>query len=159
MNDTTVTVIGNVATHPRVAESGAGPTRVSFRLAATPRRLDRATGQWADGTTSWYTVTCWRVLAENVAASFHKGDPVVVTGRQRIREWTSEEGRAGIEVEIEATHAGHDLNRGRSSFVKVTRTREPVPPVEGALEASPGPDVPVRDGVATGAGEAGGFAA
>jgi len=134
MNDTTVTVIGNVATPPRMVEAPGSPARVTFRLASTPRRLDRESGRWIDVGTSWYTVTCWRILAENVAFSFHKGDPVVVTGRQRVREWTNDEGRRGYDIEIDASHASHDLNRGRTNFVKVTRTREQVPAV-GAAEA------------------------
>jgi single-strand DNA-binding protein len=53
-----------------------------------------------------------------VAASLSKGDPVVVHGRVRMRQWTSEDGRSGTAVELEASTAGHDLSRGVSRFTK-----------------------------------------
>ena len=60
----------------------------SFRLAHTPRV--RRNGEWADAATTWITVTCFRALAENVTASIHKGQPVLVAGRLRTNVWTKE---------------------------------------------------------------------
>ncbi len=122
MPDTVVTVTGHVCTDVvyRVTPSGAG--LCSFRLASTPRRFDRASESWVDGPTSFYTVTCWRGLGENVAASVSKGQPVLVTGKLRVREWTTPEGRSGVSVELDATGVGHDLSRGTSRFSKVSRS-------------------------------------
>ena len=54
MNETLVTVVGNVATDPtmRVTSGGAKVTR--FRLASTERRFDKGAGGWRDG----YTIYC-----------------------------------------------------------------------------------------------------
>ena len=95
----------------------------SFRLACTPRV--RKAGEWVDGTTTWLTVTCFRGLAENVAASLRRGDPVLVGGRLRTNVWTKD----GIEHErlvLEATSVGHDLTWGTSAFRRVSRTTVPV---------------------------------
>ena len=122
MNETVVTLIGNVATDVRSTTSQAGVPISSFRIASTTRRFERGKG-WTDLDTIYVTVVCWRALAENVAASLSKGDPVVVSGRLRMRQWTADDGRAGTSVELEASAAGHDLNRGVSEFSRV-RPRE-----------------------------------
>ncbi|WP_420481606.1 single-stranded DNA-binding protein [Actinopolymorpha pittospori] len=70
-----ISISGNVATDLRFARSDRGTSLVSFRLASTPRRYDRSQGGWVDGRTTYVTVVCWRSLAENVAASVHKGGP------------------------------------------------------------------------------------
>lgn len=90
----------------------------SFRLASTPRI--RRGGEWVDGQTTWLTVTCFRTLAEHVAASVTKGDPVVVVGKLR----TSVFDRDGSVVErlaLEASTVGHDLLRGTAQFQRMER--------------------------------------
>lgn len=140
MLDTVVTVTGHVCTDAvyRVTSSGAG--LCSFRLASTPRRFDRASESWVDGPTSFYTVKCWRGLGENVAASVSKGQPVVVTGRQRVREWTTPEGRSGVSVELEAIAVGHDLSRGTSAFKKVVRAAVDPEPADAGTPGDERPD-------------------
>jgi single-strand DNA-binding protein len=123
VNETVVTLVGNVATDVRTTTSQAGVPISSFRIASTTRRFERGRGGWSDLDTLYVTVLCWRALAENVAASMAKGDPVVVHGRLRMRQWTSDDGRSGTAVELEASTAGHDLSRGISAFTRV-RPRE-----------------------------------
>lgn len=115
MNETMVTMIGNVATVVTYAQTAAGVPVANFRMAATERRYDREKGEWVDGETSWVTVTAWRWLAANVVSSLNKGDPVVVSGRLRVREWGEEEKRRCV-VEIDARVVGHDLGRGTTAF-------------------------------------------
>jgi single-strand DNA-binding protein len=95
----------------------------SFRLACTPRI--RKAGEWVDGPTTWLTVTAFRSLAENLAGSLRRGDPVLVSGRLRTNVWN----RDGVEHErlvLEATSAGHDLTWGTSAFRRAARTAVPV---------------------------------
>ncbi|BFV56904.1 hypothetical protein KCMC57_up20080 [Kitasatospora sp. CMC57] len=115
MNDTMVTMIGNVGTVVSYTQTAAGVPVANFRMAATERRYDREKGVWVDGETSWVTVTAWRWLAANVVSSLSKGDPVVVSGRLRVREWGEEERRRCV-VEIDARVVGHDLGRGTTAF-------------------------------------------
>ena len=111
----TITLTGIIATDPRALVTQTGLSITSFRLASTQRRYDRVKGEWVDGETNWYTVTCFRQLADNVLASLRKGQRVVVTGRVRIRAWESGE-RSGMTVEVDADAVGHDLVWGRSTF-------------------------------------------
>lgn len=117
MNETTMTLIGNVATDVRSTRSREGVPIASFRIASTTRRFERGKG-WTDVDTIFVTVVCWRQLAEHVASSFSKGEPVIVTGRFRMRQWSADDGRSGTAVELEAQAAGHDLSRGIAAFTR-----------------------------------------
>jgi single-strand DNA-binding protein len=118
--DTYVTVVGNAASDVRVQMTQSGVPLARFRIAVSPRRFDRGSEQWVSGDASFYTVQCWRGLAENVTSSIDKGDPLVVTGRLRVREW-EREGRWWTATEIDAASVGHDLARGVAEFRRVGR--------------------------------------
>jgi single-strand DNA-binding protein len=115
MNETMITMSGVVVTDLRKGEA-RGASVVSFRLLSTVRRWERGKG-WFDADHNFVTVTCWRGLADNVSSSVKKGDPVLVAGRMRVRQWDTAD-REGSTVEIEANSIGHDLSRGTSSFRK-----------------------------------------
>ena len=121
MNETVITVVGNVAQEPRMRVTAGGTRVVSFRLASTERRYDKALGAWRDGETIFYTVTCWRNAAENVMESVEKGQPVVVHGRLRDASY-EKEGQQRTVFEIEAAAMGHDLTRGIGTFVKASQS-------------------------------------
>jgi single-strand DNA-binding protein len=117
VNETLVTVAGNVAAEPRIRVTAAGVRVASFRLASTERRYNKELQAWRDGDTVYYTVTCWRARAENAFESVEKGQPVVVHGRLRVSSY-EKEGQTRTAVEIEARSLGHDITWGRSTFVK-----------------------------------------
>src|SRR4029079_18251554 len=100
MNESWVTLQGWVGGEVNTRE--AGGTRVStFRVGCTPRYLRN--GMWVDGQTSWYTVHAWRTLGNNVAASVHKGDAVVVHGRVRVDVWEREGQPPSVTHVVEAS--------------------------------------------------------
>jgi len=131
MNDTTVTLQGWLGSDVTLRHAGEVPV-ANFRLACTPRRFNRRTGGWEDAPTQWYTVNAWRALADNCAASLHRGDPVVVHGRLLASVWTNSDGVEMTSLEVDATHLGHDLSRGTSAF---TRTPKSTPAAEQQPEA------------------------
>ncbi|MQS34827.1 single-stranded DNA-binding protein [Streptomyces katsurahamanus] len=135
MNDTMVTVVGNVATQVEYRETVTGGM-ARFRIAVTPRRWDRQRESWVDGPTGFYTVFAWRALAANLAGSVSVGDPLVVRGRLRVREEERDAQRETADgggqrrtfVDIEAVTAGHDLARGTSAFRRMVRAAPPPVP-------------------------------
>lgn len=117
MTSTIITVVGTIASDPRLITTSSGVTLCSFRLASGERRYDRAQQKWIDGETNWFGVTAFRTLAEHAHASFRKGERVFVHGRVRVRQWEKDE-RSGTAVEIDADALGHDLRWGVSRFEK-----------------------------------------
>lgn len=119
LNEAQISLTGYVATQPQIRTTPSGALNVSMRVAWTPRRQDRVTGEWADGNTSYVTVICWRKLASNAGVCLRKGDPVLVKGRLSIREFDDKAGVRRTAVEVEASSVGHDLSRGVAQFQRV----------------------------------------
>lgn len=137
MSDT-ILIRGFTASDPALSTLPNGVPVVNFRLASTPRWQD-ATGTWKEGTTNWYTVKAYRRLAQNIATSIEKGQPLVVSGRQRISRWNREDGTQGTTVEVDALGIGHDLNYGTSTFARTVEKRTVN---EGALQGVPQQGMP-----------------
>ncbi|MEP9384003.1 single-stranded DNA-binding protein [Nocardioides sp. KR10-350] len=133
MNQSMITVQGYVGGEPVLRNAG-GHKVANFRVAVTPRRLNRNTGEWADSPTQWYTVNAWRKLGENAARSLRKGDAVVVHGRLMARSYTNKDGIEVNTFEIEASVVGHDLNRGSSMLMKNEGRRSEEDPEAAAIE-------------------------
>jgi single-strand DNA-binding protein len=122
IHEAQVNLAGYVATDPKFKKVAGDISSARLRVAYTARRRDKETGEWSDGPTSFVNIQCWRTLADNVRASVHKGEPVLVMGRLQIRRFEDQEGAARTVVEIEAMSIGHDLTRGVAQF---SRTRWP----------------------------------
>ncbi|MEU8894771.1 single-stranded DNA-binding protein [Nocardia sp. NPDC048505] len=110
MYETTGTIIGNVVTAPVRRALPSGEPMVTFRLGSTSRRRDAA-GEWVDSGTLFITVTCWRRLAHDVAASLRCGDPVIAHGQWRTVEYRAKDGTDRRELELRAYAVGPDLSR------------------------------------------------
>lgn len=121
-----VTVVGNVATDVELRFTSAGEPVASFRVASNARRWDRANERWADGDTQYFSISCWRAMAHNVAQSVVKGMPIVVNGKLKTRELekpcegTDHSHRVRF-VDVEAVSLGPDLARGVTTFTRVKR--------------------------------------
>ena len=131
LNDSQITLAGFVASEPAFKRLAGGSSTTTLRVAWTPRHISRETGEWVDGQTSFVSVQCWRTLATNVAVCLRKGEPVLVTGRLRVRPYHDKDGAARIAVEIDANSVGHDLNRGVAHFSRTRRA-----PGETAAESA-----------------------
>jgi single-strand DNA-binding protein len=106
--NTQIAIEGFVGSEPRVATTNQGTSVVSFRTAVNHRRMDSSTGQWVSNGTSWYTVTTYGILADQVASTIGKGSAVVVVGDMKVRDWSAN-GKAGTAVEITASGVGLNL--------------------------------------------------
>ena len=136
MNETPMTIVGNVVEDPRRRTTKNGHAVTNFRVASTSRRFDREQERFVDNGTLFVTVTCWRGLAENVDRSIRKGQPVVVTGRFYMREYRVEE-QVRTAYELEATAVGHDLSRGQTSFTRVYASNVPAVTIERGQDGLP----------------------
>src|SRR6266542_4414488 len=64
--DTTITVIGNLTDDPELRFTPSGAAVAKFRVASTPRFLDRASGEWKDGEPLFLSCTVWRYATAKV---------------------------------------------------------------------------------------------
>ena len=108
----TVTVVGNVTRDPELRFTPNGAPVCNFGVAWNRK------GQNDEEIVSFFDVTCWSGLAENVAESISKGDRVVVYGRLDQRSWESQEGERRSKVEIVADDVSPSL---RWATVEITR--------------------------------------
>lgn len=116
-----VTLVGFVAQDPIQRPTKNGVLVTDLRVGATPRVQDRVTNEWRDGITSYYDVSCWRRLGENVRASLRKGDPVMIKGKFRARTYTDKNGMTRTVIDIVADTVGHDMNRGVANYIRQHR--------------------------------------
>ena len=139
MNDTELTVVGNVVDSPRrVRLENSAVT--NFRMASTARRYDSARQEFVDAGTLWVDVEAWGELGGNVARSVSKGDPVIVRGTLTTRSWESENGRRSA-PQIKANAVGPNLARGWADFHRPARTAPATAPDGGVVaDGEPSPD-------------------
>ena len=101
--DNTVTVVGNVTRDPELRFTQGGMAVVNFGVAWNKRRND------GEDEVSFFDVTCFRQLAENVADSVTKGARVVIYGTLSQRSWENQQGERRSKVEILADDVAPSL--------------------------------------------------
>ncbi|GAA2351228.1 single-stranded DNA-binding protein [Catellatospora methionotrophica] len=120
--ETTITVIGNLVDDPELRFTPSGAAVAKFRLASTPRTLDRASGEWKDGEPLFLSCNMWRQMAENVAESLQKGSRVIVSGRLRQRSYETKEGEKRTVYELEVDEIGPSLRYATAKVQKMSRS-------------------------------------
>ena len=132
-----VTLVGYVAQEPSIRTTKTGKTVTDLRVGITPRYRDQATGEWHDGQSSYFTVSCWDRLANHVRASMHKGEPVLVRGKFKTSTYEDKDGRPRTETRITADTVGHDLSRGVANYIR-HRPNQAAADVGATGEQAPG---------------------
>ena len=117
--DTTITIIGNLVNDPELRYTPTGQAVATFRVASTPRFMDRQTNEWKDGDSLFLSCNVWRQAAENVAESLQRGMRVIVSGRLRQRSYETKEGEKRTVYEVEVDEVGPSL---RNASAKVNRS-------------------------------------
>ena len=111
--DNTVTVVGNATRDPELRFTQGGMAVANFGVAWNKKRNDGG-----DDEVSFFDVTCFRELAENVADSISKGARVVIYGTLTQRSWETKEGDRRSKVEILASDVAPSL---RWASAEITR--------------------------------------
>jgi len=120
--ETTITVIGNLTDDPELRFTPSGAAVAKFRVASTPRTLDRNSGEWKDGEPLFLQCNVWRQVAENVAESLHRGARVIVSGRLRQRSYETREGEKRTVMELEVDEIGPSLRYATAKVQKMSRS-------------------------------------
>lgn len=109
MNETTLTIVGNLTEAPELRFLPSGAARAGFTVASTSRRFDRHSGGWMDGEALFLRCVAWGPTAEHATESLSKGDRVVVEGRLRQRSFDTAEGGRRTVIELEVDELGVSL--------------------------------------------------
>jgi single-strand DNA-binding protein len=104
----------------RFTPSGAAVAK--FRVASTPRFMDKQSGEWKDGEPLFLSCTVWRQAAENVAESLQRGSRVIVSGRLRQRSYETREGEKRTVIELEVDEIGPSLRYATAKVQKMSRS-------------------------------------
>ncbi|MFI7608710.1 single-stranded DNA-binding protein [Micromonospora sp. NPDC049366] len=120
--DTTITVIGNLTDDPELRFTPNGAAVAKFRIASTPRFMDRASGEWKDGEPLFLNCTLWRQAAEHVAESLQRGSRVIAVGRLRQRSYETREGEKRTVIELEVDEIGPSLRHAVAKVQKMARS-------------------------------------
>ena len=120
--DTQITIAGNLVDDPELRFTPAGQPVARFRVASTPRFLDKNTNEWKDGDSLFLTCNVWRQAAENVAESLTRGMRVIVSGRLRQRSYETKEGEKRTVYEVEVDDVGPSLRNASAKVNKLARS-------------------------------------
>src|ERR1700755_2835271 len=120
--ETTITVVGNLTDDPELRFTPSGAAVAKFRIASTPRTMDRESGQWKDGEPLFLACNIWRDAAEHVAESLQRGARVIVQGRLRQRSYETREGEKRTVYELEVDEIGPSLRYATAKVQKMSRS-------------------------------------
>ena len=120
--DVIITVVGNLTDDPELRFTPAGQAVANFRVASTPRFLDKQTNEWKDGEPLFLSCNIWRQAAEHVAESLQRGARVIVTGRLRQRSYETREGEKRTVMELEVDEIGPSLRYATAKVLRMQRS-------------------------------------
>jgi len=121
-SENSVTLVGNLTRDPELRYTTGGRGVASFGLAVNRRYQQN--GEWQEQT-SFFNITAWGDLGENLAASVTKGSRVIVTGRLQQREYQTKEGENRTIVEVIADEAGPSLRWAQAQVERISRDAAP----------------------------------
>jgi single-strand DNA-binding protein len=119
--DTQITIVGNLVDDPELRFTPNGQAVAKFRIASTPRFLDRQSNEWKDGESLFLTCNVWRQAAENCAESLQRGMRVIVQGRLKQRSYETKEGEKRTVFEVEVDEVGPSLRSATAKVNKASR--------------------------------------
>ena len=108
-NETPVTLIGYMVADPELRTFPSGSKLASFRVASTPYKVDRTTGQRQEEETLFMNCTAWGHLADHVINSLAKGMRVIVQGSLIARSYQTQQGEKRTTMELRVNDVGPSL--------------------------------------------------
>lgn len=92
-------LVGHVGRDPELRYLPSGIAVCDFSMAVTDHWTDKTTNEKQERTT-WFTISCWRGLAETMNQLIRKGQAVMVIGTVEGRAYTAQDGtpRASLDV-------------------------------------------------------------
>lgn len=129
-----ISVVGNLTREPELRFLTSGRPVANLGIASSRRYMQN--NEWQEQT-SFFNVTVWGDMAQNVAASFKKGDRVMLSGRLESRQYETDQGEKRTAFEIVADEIGPSLRWATVQIERVARTSEQGKPSTVAVNHDP----------------------
>lgn len=92
-----IAIHGRLTANPELKQTQSGVSVCNFTVA-----VDRSYKNGEEKQTDFFTVVCWRGLADMVSKYFAKGKEILVSGEMQSRKWQDKDGNSRISWEIMA---------------------------------------------------------
>ena len=119
--DNNVSITGNATREPELRFTPSGQAVANFGVAVNRRWQNRQTQEWEEAV-SFFDITAWAQLAENIAETVGKGTRVTVTGRLDQRSWETQDGDKRSKVEIVADDVAISLRWATAEVMRNERS-------------------------------------
>jgi single-strand DNA-binding protein len=100
---------GNLTKDPELRFTPSGIAVATLRVAVAERVQDPKTKEWTESPAEFFTVECWRALAEHVTEHLKKSHRIVAEGMWRQVNWTDKDGEPQEKLVFAARELGPSL--------------------------------------------------
>ena len=118
-----ITIHGRLTADPEIKQTQSGVSVCNITVA-----VDRSYKNGEEKQTDFFTVICWRNLAEMVGKYFKKGKEIIVSGEMQSRKWKDKDGNNRISWELMANgvdFCGSKSDSNGSDFAPSAPTVQP----------------------------------
>ena len=130
----TITIHGRLTADPELKQTPSGVSVCNFTVA-----VDRSYSKGEDKITDFFTVVCWRGLADMVSKYFGKGKEIIVSGEMQSHKWQDKEGNSRVSWEILAQNV--DFCGNKESGGSSTTEQSSAATASEFVEISPDEDL------------------
>lgn len=124
-----ITIHGRLTQNVELKQTQSGVSVCNFTVA-----VDRSYSKGEDKITDFFTVVCWRGLADMVAKYFTKGKEIVVSGEMQSRKWRDNDGNNRISWEILADSVDFCGSKGNNTPTAENATQTDFVSIEDSSE-------------------------
>lgn len=105
-----ITIHGRLTADPELKQTQSGVSVCNFIVA-----VDRSYKNGEEKQTDFFTVVCWRGLADMVSKHFAKGKEILVSGEMQSRKWQDNDGNNRVSWEIQANGVDFCGSKGNTN--------------------------------------------
>lgn len=119
-----ITIHGRLTADPELKTTQSGVSVCNFTVA-----VDRSYSKGEDKITDFFTVVCWRGLADMVTRYFTKGKEILVSGEMQSRKWQDNDGNNRVSWEIQANTVDFCGSKGNTNPTTENATQSEIKPI------------------------------
>ena len=127
-----ITIHGRLTTDPELKQTQSGVSVCNFIVA-----VDRSYKNGEEKQTDFFTVVCWRGLADMVSKHFAKGKEILVSGEMQSRKWQDNDGNNRVSWEIQANTVDFCGSKGNTNPITTNATQGNLDAVVDDTESDP----------------------